>query len=201
MGKKRSQDRQSYYPGLMRNRIIMTALLASALIHTGILLGSPDIFRIGDFGAKIRVFKVDLIRPPMEEIRKQSEENQTRITQEAPAGSAQEKKEANISLDTTDAQYYPYAKMIKERIQLHWTYPMAARERHLQGNLLVIIRLERNGRLVNAYIARSSGYQILDSRSIQAIELASPFPPFPETIPVQFLNINASFTYKLKIEE
>jgi TonB family protein len=197
MGKGKSPDRQSYYPGLMRNRIIMTALLASALIHTGILLGSPDIFRLGGFGAKIRAFKVDLIHPPMEEIRKQSEAAQDQISQ-APIESAQKNEEVTISLDTTDALYYPYAKMIKERIGRHWEYPAAARKSYLQGDLLIIFRLERNGYLVNAHIARSSGYQILDSASIKAIELAGPFPPFPDTITVQFLNINATFIYQLK---
>jgi TonB family protein len=54
---------------------------------------------------------------------------------------------------------------------------------------------------VNARLARSSGYQILDGASLRAIELASPFPPLPDTIPVQFLNINASFTYLLRFEE
>jgi len=200
MAKGKSRDRQSDYPGLMGNRIIMTALLASAIIHAGILLGFPDIFRIGGFGAKLRTFKVDLIRPPMEEIRKQSEAAQAPISQ-APIESAQENEEATISLETTDALYYPYATMIRESIQRHWTYPVAARERYLQGDLLIIFRLERNGHLVNAHIARSSGYQILDSSSIKAIELASPFPPFPETIPVQFLNINAAFAYQLKFEQ
>jgi len=197
MGKVKTRNMQSYYPGLTGKRIIMTALFASALIHAGIILGSPDIFRIGGFGTKIRAFKVDLIRPPMEEIKEQSKETQARISR-APLESIQENEEATISLDTTDALYYPYAKMIKERIERHWIYPSAARERYVQGDLLIIFRLERNGHLVNARIARSSGYQILDSSSIKAIELASPFPPFPETIPVQFLNINAAFAYQLK---
>jgi TonB family protein len=200
MAERKSRDMPGSCPGITRKRIILTALLASALIHAGILMGSPNIFTAGGFGAKLRAFKVDLIRPPMEEIQEQSEETRPPIS-EAPIESAQEKDEATISLDTTDALYYPYATIIKERIQRHWTYPVAARERHVQGDLLIIFRLERNGHLVNSRIARSSGYQILDSASVKAIELASPFPPFPETIPVEFLNINASFTYQLKFEE
>ena len=200
MGKRESPDMKSYSPGLTGKRIILMAFLVSALIHAGIIIGSPDIFMAGGFGAKLRAFKVDLIRPPMDEIQELSEEVQAPISQ-APIESAQEKEEATISLDTKDAIYYPYAKAVKERIQKHWTYPAAARESYMQGNLLIIFRLERKGHLVNSRIARSSGYQILDGSSLRAIELASPFPPFPDTIPVQFLNINASFTYKLKIEE
>ncbi len=200
MGKRKSRDIRSSYPGLTGKRIILMALLVSGIIHAGIIIGFPDIFMAGGFGTKLRAFKVDLIRPPMDEIQEPSEEAQAPISQ-APVESAQEKEEATISLDTKDAIYHPYAKLVKERIQQHWTYPLAARQSYVQGNLLIIFRLERNGHLVKSRIARSSGYQILDGTSLKAIELASPFPPFPDTIPVQFLNINASFTYKLKIEE
>ncbi len=197
MAERKSPDTQGFCPGITRKRIILMALLASALIHAGILMGSPNIFMAGVFMTKLRTFNVDLIRPPMEEIQKQSEETRPPIS-ESPIESVQENDEATISLDTTDALYYPYATIIKERIQRHWTYPVAARERYVQGDLLIVFRLERNGHLVNCRIDRSSGYQILDNASIKAIELASPFPPFPETIPVQFLNINASFAYQLK---
>jgi TonB family protein len=200
MAEKKSPDMQALYPGITRKRIILIALLASALIHAGILMGSPNIFMAGGFGAKPRAFKVDLIRPPMEEIQELSEETLAPIS-EAHAESAQENEEATISLDTTDTLYRPYAATVKERIERHWIYPVAARESYIQGGLLIIFRLERNGRLVNSRIARSSGYRVLDNASVKAIELASPFPPFPETIPVQFLNINASFAYQLRFEE
>jgi TonB family protein len=200
MGKRKPRDTRADYPGLTGKRIILTALLASVIIHAGIIIGAPDIFMATSLKAKLRAFKVDLIRPPMDEIQEQSEEAQAPIGH-APKESAQEAEEATISLDTKEAIYYPYAKVIKERIQQHWTYPVAARENYIQGNLMIIFRLENNGNLVNSRITRSSGYQILDGFSLRAIELASPFPPFPETIPVQFLNINASFTYKLKFED
>lgn len=199
MGRRNLRDIQSYYPGLTGKRIILISFLASAIIHVGIIMGSPDIFMVTGFKAKLRAFKVDLIRPPMDEIQEQAQEIPAPISL-APIESTQDTKEATISLDTKDALYYPYAKAVKERIQQHWTYPLTARQSYMQGDLLIIFRLERNGHLVNFRIARSSGYQILDGSSLKAIELASPFPQFPDTIPVQFLNINASFTYQLKFE-
>ena len=200
MGKGKSRDIQADYPGLTGKRIILVALLASVIIHAGIIIGSPDIFMATSLKAKLRAFKVDLIRPPMDEMQEQSEEAQAPISQ-ASLESAQETEEATISLDTKDAIYYPYAKVVKERIQQHWTYPVVARENYMQGNLIIIFRLEKNGNLVNSRITSSSGYQILDGSSLRSIELASPFPPFPDTIPVRFLNINASFAYKLKFED
>jgi TonB family protein len=200
MDKRSSREIQRYYPLLTGNRIILIAFLASAIIHAGIIIGSPDIFMAMGLKAKLRTFKVDLLRPPMDEIREQSNDEQASISQ-APIEGDREAREATISLDTKDALYSPYAKVLKERIQQHWSYPLAAREGYIQGDLLIIFRLDRNGLLVNARLARSSGYQILDGASLRAIELASPFPPLPDTIPVQFLNINASFTYLLRFEE
>ena len=200
MGKGKSRDIQADDPGLSGTRIILVALLASVIIHAGIIIGSPDIFMATSLKAKLRAFKVDLIRPPMDQLQEQREEAQAPISH-APAESAPETEEATISLDTKDAIYYPYAKVVKEKIWQHWTYPVAARENYMQGNLIIIFRLEKNGTLVNSRVTHSSGYQILDGSSLRSIELASPFPPFPDTIPVRFLNINASFAYKLKFED
>jgi len=189
-------DRPTSYPGLTQKRIILVAFIASAVIHAGILVGSPNIFLAGRKKAELRSFKVDLIRPPMDELRDQSKKAHSQISK-PPIPKVQKKEEATISLDTTDALYQPYAQLVKERIQKHWTYPAAAQNRYIQGDLIVIFRLESNGRLVSSHIARSSGYRILDEFSIKAVERASPFPPFPEAIPVKFLNINASFAYRL----
>ncbi|MBW1689635.1 MAG: energy transducer TonB [Deltaproteobacteria bacterium] len=200
MAKRKSRGIQADYPGLTGKRIILVAFLASIIIHAGIIVGSPDIFMATGLKAKLSAFKVDLIRPPMDEIQEESEEASAPISH-APTEEAQEAEEATISLDTKEDTYYPYAKLVKERIQQHWTYPASARDNYIQGDLMIIFRLEKNGNLVNSRIIRSSGYQILDGSSLRAIELASPFPPFPDTIPVQFLNINASFTYQLKFED
>jgi outer membrane biosynthesis protein TonB len=37
--------------------------------------------------------------------------------------------------------------------------------------------------------------------ALKAVRSADPFPPFPEDIKVQSLNINASFAYQLRFEQ
>jgi len=63
-----------------------------------------------------------------------------------------------------------------------------------------VFRLGRDGSLIDCNIEKSSGHTILDKHAIKAIRLANPFPPFPENITVQFLNIHASFAYQLTFE-
>jgi len=111
-----------------------------------------------------------------------------------------ESKEATISLDTKDSTYHPYTKVIKQRIRNHWVYPLSARQNFIQGRLLIVFRLDRSGNLIDCNIAYSSGHEILDTHALNAIRSAAPFPLFPESITVQFLNIRASFAYKLRFE-
>jgi len=197
--KGKSLHMKSDYPMLKGKRIILIAFLSSLVIHIGIIVASPDIFLATGFKAKLRAYKVHLIRPPMKEITEMSQENHTPVNQ-IPQKPQEEAKEATISLDTKDSTYNPYTKILKERIRQYWTYPLSAQQTFIQGDLLIVFRLDRNGNLVDSRVARSSGYQLLDNSAIKAIELAEPFPAFPETITVQFLNINASFTYRLKFE-
>jgi protein TonB len=197
MDKKDSKGIYSRYPYIEGKRIILFAFLVSGMVHLGIIISSPDIFLTSLFRTKLRAFKVDLIRPPMDEIEDSSEEDNAPPDQ-APDERDKTSKEATISLDTTDTIYYPYVKTIKEGIHKNWIYPPSAQKSYIQGDLMIDFRIDKNGTLVNSRIARSSGYQILDGSALNAIELASPFPPFPSTIALEFLNINATFTYQLR---
>jgi protein TonB len=80
----------------------------------------------------------------------------------------------------------------------HWRYPQQARSSLLEGRLLVIFSLNKEGSLTRLDISESSGHEILDREAAGAIRDASPFPPFPEHITVTRLNVRASFDYQLK---
>ncbi|RLB20557.1 MAG: hypothetical protein DRG73_10020 [Deltaproteobacteria bacterium] len=196
-----SMDRMnihSYYL-LKGKRIIPITFLISIIIHIGIIIAFQGISPFSLLRAERRTYKVDLIRPPIKEIkknRKQSDPPISQIHSELPA----ETKEATISLDTNNPTYHPYTKMIKEKIFNYWIYPLSAQQNLIQGGLLIVFRLGRDGILIDCNIEKSSGYKILDKHAIKAIRLANPFPPFPENITVQFLNIHASFAYQLTFE-
>lgn len=189
----------SIFSDIKGKRIILITFLISIIIHVSAIIAFQGIFPLTWFKSKLRAYKVNLIRPPIKEILKSSEKNDSAISQihiEPPV----EIKEATISLDTRDPTYHPYTKVIKERIFNYWIYPLSARQNFIQGSLLIVFRLDSDGNLIACNIARSSGHEILDSHALKAIKLANPFPPFPENITVQFLNINASFAYQLKFE-
>lgn len=188
----------SYYL-LKGKRIIPITFFISIIIHIGIIIAFQGIFPFSLLRAERRTYKVDLIRPPIKEIKKNSKESDPAISQihsELPVKT----KEATISLDTKDPTYHPYTKVIKEKIFNSWVYPLSAQQNFIQGSLLIVFRLDKNGNLIDCNIDRSSGHEILDTQALKAIRLANPFPPFPENITVQLLNINASFVYQLTFE-
>ncbi len=196
---RKSLNIVNYFSNLEGRRIVLAAFLLSVLIHVGALAVLQGIFPGTWFKPKLRTYKVDLIRPPIEEIIK------TKI-QEVPAVSQihseppEEPSEATISLDTKDSTYVPYTKVLKQRIRSHWIYPLSARENLIQGSLVIVFRLDSGGNLTACNVVRSSKHEILDKYALEAIRSANPFPPFPENIKVEFLNINASFVYLLQFE-
>lgn len=52
---------------------------------------------------------------------------------------------------------------------------------HREGTVLVKFSINRDGRVLDARVARSSGVKVLDSEALQAVKRASPFP-LPPTL-------------------
>ncbi len=61
-------------------------------------------------------------------------------------------------------------------------YPAAARMQREQGTVLILFRLDRQGRLVGIRIARGSGSPTLDNAGLALVRQAQPFPPPPPSL-------------------
>lgn len=186
-------------PGLERIHIIALTFLLSFLIHIFLFIAIQSILPNILFESNLKVYQVDLMTPMAEELKesgKSSDYNDEKIEKNIETKA----KEATISLDTGIEIYAPYARVIKEKIFYHWVYPLSARNEDMQGDLLVAFRIDSLGNLITCEIKKTSGYKILDNYALEAIKLANPFPPFPDSLDLQFLNINASFSYQLSLE-
>jgi TonB family protein len=177
--------------------IMRISLVVSFLFHVLLLLSLQDAFPLYADPLDLRMFEVELIRPPVEDMDRE-EKGQIDIAKpkEEPKPPAEETEET-ISLDTDDKRYVDYAGMIRERLKAHWSYPPEARKQLLEGSLVVLFSLNREGVLTRLEISRSSEHEILDLEAERAIRHASPFPPFPEHITVSRLNVEASFDYRI----
>jgi len=176
---------------------IKVCLIVSFLFHAVTILAFHDTFSLNWNVEKPRTYKVDLIRAPVEDLDPDempgADISRTKAESEPPPTLDQD----TISLDTKDKRYVSYARLIKARIGSQWTYPSAARERLIEGQLMVLFSLVKEGEIIEISLLNPSGYEVLDEEAVRAIRAAAPFPPFPDHVAVKRLNIQASFDYRL----
>jgi protein TonB len=89
-----------------------------------------------------------------------------------------------------------YMAILQSWLEKHKEYPRGARLRRMEGTTLLYFVMDRDGRVLDFRIERSSGYEILDHEVEEMIRRAQPLPPMPDSmkqarlelvVPVQFL--------------
>ena len=101
-----------------------------------------------------------------------------------------------VSLDTTEFKYLSYFSSLKDKIQMVWKYPQAAKLAGLEGELLLRFKLYSDGTLAEVKIEKSSGIPILDDEAVKAVKKAAPFNAIPKNLG-DTLTIVANFEYFL----
>jgi TonB family protein len=176
---------------------IKVCLIVSFLFHAVTILALHDTFNLNWAVESPRTYRVDLIRAPVQDLDPDetpvADISRTKEESEPPPTLDQD----TISLDTKDKRYVSYARLIKARIGSQWTYPSAARDRLIEGQLMVLFSLVKGGEIIDISLLDPSGYAVLDQEAVRAIRAAAPFPPFPDHVAVKRLNIQASFDYRL----
>jgi len=108
-----------------------------------------------------------------------------------------------IPLDSTDPRYSDYLDQIRRRIKEKWGYPCEKNEQtkvceYRSTQLLIDFGINKNGELAYVTLVRSSGHSIYDDYALNAVKLASPFPPIPDTFSKTGVPIKANFHYVLQ---
>ena len=175
---------------------MVISLVVSSFFHGVFVLAFQDAFPWAFSEEKLRTYKVELIRAPVDDLEKDDlSDGEMGKTEEASSKPAE--TQDTISLDTRDKRYISYARVIRDRIMGHWRYPQEARENLIEGKLLVLFSLNRAGSLMGIRILRSSEHAILDDEALRAIRAAGPFPSFPGHITVTRLNVKANIDYRI----
>ena len=92
-----------------------------------------------------------------------------------------------VPLDSADARYSEYLEQIRQRIKAKWGFPCvrnaATREcAHHTTSLDVHFGILQDGRVQFVDVVRPADHTIYDEYAVNAIKLASPFPPVPPAI-------------------
>lgn len=172
-------------------------LIVSFFFHGVFVLAFQEAFPWAFAEEELRTYTVEFIRPPVEDLEKDDlSDGEMGKTEKKDTPEAAESQDT-ISLDTLDKRYVSYTRIIKDSIMRQWQYPAEARENLIEGKLLILFSLSKNGSLQGVRILTSSGYAILDDEAARAIRAANPFPSFPEHITVTRLNIKADIDYRI----
>ena len=77
-------------------------------------------------------------------------------------------------------------------------YPAAAQSRREQGVAQVFFSLDRQGRVINSRIARSSGANALDEEALALLRRAQPFPAPPRELPGEHVDLTVPIRFNLR---
>jgi periplasmic protein TonB len=104
-----------------------------------------------------------------------------------------------IGARTEGVVYAEYVEQWRQSIEKIGTryYPEEARRRKLYGSLVMTVHIRSDGSVEKVEIDRSSGSRLLDTAARRAVDLASPFPPFPPAVRKDWdiLSISRTFSY------
>jgi protein TonB len=73
---------------------------------------------------------------------------------------------------------------IRKRIESRKTYPLMARRRGWEGEVVVELVLSGAGELEGLRLLRHSGFPLLDRATLTAVRAAVPFPPVPGRVKI-----------------
>ncbi len=113
----------------------------------------------------------------------------TRVVEPKEAAAAAPKPVANPVAET-------YAALLSAHLAAIKQYPASARRARHQGEALVVVRLERSGKVIDWHLVASTGSEDLDAEVARMVNAADPFPPFPDSMPQarQSFSVPVSFT-------
>lgn len=93
----------------------------------------------------------------------------------------------------TQEIFSDYFNAVKSKLQKNWIVPDFLENGHTR----IIFKLDREGYVLSARIAESSGNKLYDESALYALRNAEPFGKFPESATKEVLTINYSFDSEL----
>lgn len=115
----------------------------------------------------------------------------------APVPVKPEPQPAINQADFEDARN-KYGNSLWGAISKHKKYPKIAAMRNWQGEAIVELELDGNGKVKSKKILQSSGHEVLDRQALEMVEKALPFPAPPEVLRGSSFTITVPVPFKLE---
>ena len=91
-----------------------------------------------------------------------------------------------------------FTGQVRQRIADAKYYPRIARRRGMEGQPVVAFTLNKVGGLMEANLAQTSGYQLLDRAALEAVHQAAPYPEIPAELKTDTYQFKLPISFVLK---
>jgi TonB family protein len=99
-----------------------------------------------------------------------------------------------VSIPLKGYDLLPWATMVVDRLQLHWTLPsVLALPEKAKVSFIVVVK--KNGELDSIEILEGTAVEVLDRAALEAIRASLPFPALPDDFPGDLLEMTIEFAY------
>lgn len=98
----------------------------------------------------------------------------------------------------TSAAKNGYGNTLWGAISKHKKYPRIAQARGWQGEVILELLLDGDGKLISKTIIQKSGYDVLDQQALEMVDKAIPFPAPPDTLRGTSFSIKVPIPFKLE---
>jgi protein TonB len=119
----------------------------------------------------------------------------------APIAAPEPLKSDSVNQEDMDDARGKYGNTLWGVIGKHKQYPRIAQMRGWQGEAIVELLLDGNGKLKSKKIIQSSGFESLDKQALEMVENAAPFPAPPEALRGSNFSIKVPIPFKLEQQQ
>jgi len=107
-------------------------------------------------------------------------------------------KKETLSEDEFNLIWKEYASTILEKVKLVKKYPSLARQKEIEGRVVVAFQVDSKGTVKSLSINESSGHSILDTEALRAVEKAGPYNPIPVRLALQTMTIKIPISFVMR---
>ena len=154
-----------------------------------------------DLRENVKAAEIFTVRIAQSEPLTEPKKEEKKVDEQKPPQSQAEKgiqpdagKEDTVDLGSSDAKYADYLATVKKQIMRRWIFSSVYRKNET-GVVVILMTLNADGSLAQVMTTTPSGMPDVDRSTLEVIQAAAPFRPFPKQYDLTRLHITASFRY------
>ena len=109
-----------------------------------------------------------------------------------PSAAASAPASGNVPGGQSSSRLSEYTGFIKSRIKSNWTLPQTLRPKD-NVETIIEVRILRNGVIERINFEKRSGNRYVDDSAMKAVQKSLPFPPFPDGMIDNYIEIGVRF--------